>query len=158
MMETAKAVVKNHKPYAKRKAPAKPIDVPIDLVMVGLMQRSQNGLKIKNDEREILQLFAAWRTAVYEVESKNAGNLQLLMGVIIFIEDYAAKQKAERDGGKPEPAPTPSSSILREFIRTEYGWRVPAKLDHGLARKAAEHLSFEMKVLNKNLRFGEMME
>lgn len=116
-------------------------------------------MRITQDERALLKLFGTWRSAVFNVENTNAGNLQLLLSVCRYIEREAAQKKANATGeNQPIQILTDQSKKLRKFIHDEFGRWPPDVITTKTMRLDAEQLTFEMGILNKNLRHGEMVE
>lgn len=157
MLDVAKSVLAGLDRYKRQKPPPKPVDVPPDVEMCRLMAKRRADGRMTNDERATLKLFVAWRSTVFAIEMANASNLALLLSVCRFIEQEAARKKAEATGEDQGPVLlTEKSKGLRKFIHDEFG-RWPGELITDKAiREDSEELVRE-KILNKNLRYGEMV-
>jgi hypothetical protein len=140
-----KGVLQNLKPYQKLKAPAKPVDIPPDVTMCKLMQKYRNEQRMTQDERDITRLFGNWRALVFEIEGQNTARLGTLLSVLRALE--------AQEGGI-----TDRSKKLRKFIRDQFGRWPPEVVTSKTIRQDAEQLCFEMGLLNRNLRHGELVE
>lgn len=153
MEDVARYTLKNLKNYRKQHAPPKPIDVPPDQVMIRLLQKRKTDQRINADEREILNLFSAWRSLVWQKEDSNAANLQVLFSTIKWIEEQATS--APEDQAKKMEA---ASKRLRQFIHDQFGKWPPKQITNAIIRGGSSALACEMQTLNKSLRYGEIVE
>ena len=95
--------------------------------------------KIVREDREQLQLLGSWRSAVRTLESKAAGNLLAMLGVLHRLEQTRRNSEAWE---------------LREFIRVQYRCRVPDPCPTYTSwlRRFAEHFAMDRELLPVHLR------
>lgn len=102
-------------------------------------RKLQREEKIVREDREQLQLLGSWRSAVRQQESRAAGRLLAMLGVLQRLE------KRQRNSEAWE---------LREFIRAQYRCRVPEPCPNYTSwlRRFAEHFSTDRELLPMHLR------
>lgn len=95
--------------------------------------------KLVREDKEQLQLLGSWRSAVRQLESRAAGNLLAMLGVLQRLE------RAQRNSEAWE---------LREFIRKQYRCRVPEPCPaySGWLRRFAEHFGRDYELVPMHLR------
>lgn len=129
--------------FKKKQSPPKPVELPNDATLIGIVARSQTERGVtRQDEREILELYGAWRAMVYACEDECGARLLTLF---CFI-----KQEEERSYGL-----TDDSRMVRQFVRNEYGRWPPRVMTETVMRYDPSAFAMDMDLMSGKLRRGD---
>lgn len=128
--------------YRKPHAPAKPLEIPSDDVLLRLLARKRNDQRLNVDELEAIATFVAWRDAVWQVEEMSAARLRCLYIAIQVLEEEAK-------------GITEETKVIRQHIKDEWGRWPPREIGTVVIRDDATALSQDRVLLPHHLRGGE---
>lgn len=134
-LEFANRVKKHPELYAKPNFPERPELGIEDGELFALVEKSDSRKVMSASDKDILQMFGAWRCIVFRMEVQAAGNLEVLLAAIAALEAHGE-----------------SAEDLRSFIEISYGRTMPRILSEAKIRKIAEVMSFQMELLPRHLR------
>jgi len=128
---------------SKLRSPARPVQLPDDSAILAILARSRTEKGVtRADDVDTLELFSAWRAAVYKTEVQNMCRIQTLF---CYLKAEEARASGET---------TDESRRTRLFVKRQFG-RFPPKTftDRAMAWEPWA-LSVETLVMSSVLRNG----
>lgn len=141
-LERARMVFKNRDRYGRPAYPDRPELGASDGELIRIGQATRERKPVSQADKETLQIFGEWRSAVFKLECDATANLELLGYQVVTLEEQKDNEKAQK-----------AAQRLRQFIRQSHGCTLPdRKLLRAEIRPFAERASVDMELLPKHLR------
>lgn len=129
--------------YNRAHTPPRPVELPSDDGILRVLAKARTETALKSDEKELVEIFAAWRDMVWEREDRNLRTIQLLLGCVRWLE--------ERANGEL----TAESIAVRKHLKAQFGRYPPKEITNKTINGDALALSQDLGLLPAVLRWGE---